>query len=304
MKILITGANGFLGKACVQLFQNHPFEIISTDREGRVELLGDLSDASFVATLPDVDAIIHCAAVQYVTKNIPFIFRENYFRKNNVIATQNLCSRYSNASTHFIHVGTSMMYKQTGLDLYDTTSPMGGEGVYSRSKVAAQSYVDNLPGSATVVPCIIGGEGREGLFRGFVTMMKKYGVVLYPGQGQHKTHMVHVEDVASLILTITKNRASGYFNAAAPDPLSISEWVDQIQDVLKIPRVTRMTLPLMPIWILSSMVGYRLLAREQLLMLKHPHVLDIERSIEIGWQPQYTNAQIVRDIAMHIGRSL
>jgi nucleoside-diphosphate-sugar epimerase len=303
MKILITGGNGFLGKACIKL-GNQSHEIISVDREGQVSLLGDLSDPYFAASLPDVDTIVHCAAVQYVTKNIPLVFRDRYFRKNNVIATQNLCDRFRGTATHFINIGTSMMYKQTGQDLYYTNSPMAGEGVYSKSKVDAQVHVNSLPGSATVIPCIIGGKGREGLFRGFVTLMKKYGVVLYPGNGLHKTHMIHVEDAASLILTIAENRASGYFNAAAPEPLSISEWVDQIQDVLRIPRVVRMSLPLPPVWALSMLTGYRLLAREQLLMLKYRHVLDIEKSLGIGWQPKYTNAEIVRDIAIHINRGL
>ncbi|MBS0423959.1 MAG: NAD(P)-dependent oxidoreductase [Proteobacteria bacterium] len=304
MKILITGGNGFLGKQCAKLLENQSHEIISVDREGQVTLLGDLSNSHFTASLPDVDTVIHCAAVQYVTKNLPLFFREGYFRKNNVAATKNLCDRYRGTATHFINVGTSMMYRQTGQAVYSTDSQIAGEGVYSKSKVNAQVYVDNLLGSATVIPCIIGGKGREGLFRGFVTMMKRYGVVLYPGHGLHKIHMIHVEDVASLILAIAECRASGYFNAAAPEPLSISEWVDQIQDVLKIPRIIKLSLPLQPIWALSALLGYRLLAREQLLMLKYQHVLDIERSVRIGWQPKYTNAEIVRDIAIHINRDL
>ena len=241
MKILITGGNGFLGKQCVKLLQSQSHEIISVDREGQVTLLGDLSDPHFTASLPEVDIVIHCAAVQYVTKNLPLFFRAKYFRENNVIATQNLCDRYRGTAAHSINVGTSMMYRQTGQIVYSTDSQMGGEGIYSISKVNAQAYVDNLAGSATVIPCIIGGKGREGLFRGFVTMMKKYGVVLYPGDGLHKIHMIHVEDVASLILAIAERRASGYFNAAAPEPLSISEWVDQIQAVLKIPRVIKIS---------------------------------------------------------------
>lgn len=134
MKILITGANGFLGKQCVKLLQNRSHEIISVDREGQVTLLGDLSNSHFTASLPDVDTAIHCAAVQYVTKNLPLFFRAKYFRENNVIATQNLCDRYRGTATHFINVGTSMMYKQTGQAVYSTDSQMTGEGIYSNLK--------------------------------------------------------------------------------------------------------------------------------------------------------------------------
>lgn len=94
----------------------------------------------------------------------------------------------------------------------------------------------NHKNSATIVPCI-GGPGREGLFRGFVNMIKKMGVVIYPGDGTHKTHTVHVEDVASLIVIVADKKASGFYNAAAPSELSIREWVDVISDTLKIERV-------------------------------------------------------------------
>ena len=201
-----------------------------------------------------------------------------------------------------IHLGTSMMYKQTGQDTYNLKSAMGGEGVYSKSKLQAQAYIDQLPGSATVIPCIIGGEGREGLFIGFVNMMKKIGFVIFPGQGRHKIHMVHVSDVAELILLIANQHNAGLYTAAAPEPLSIRQWIDEIKDELKINRVTPVSIPLLPVKLISQALLYRLLAREQLLMLKYPHVLDIKESLAIGWQPKFTNAQIVRDIATHINR--
>jgi nucleoside-diphosphate-sugar epimerase len=108
MKVLITGGGGFLGKECVKLLRSRSHEVISVDREGQVELLGDLSDPNFTVSLPDVDTVINCAAVQYVTKNLPMIFRKRYFQKNNVAATQNLCDRCCGASVHFIHVGTDV----------------------------------------------------------------------------------------------------------------------------------------------------------------------------------------------------
>ena len=58
-------------------------------------------------------------------------------------------------------------------------------------------------------------------------------------------------------------------------------------------RVTR--LPLAPIRWLSAATGYRLLAAEQLLMLRYPHVLGVERSIALGWQPRRDNKEILRE---------
>jgi nucleoside-diphosphate-sugar epimerase len=304
MRVLITGAAGFLGSECVKQFREHAHEAITTDKVGKVDIRGDLADVGFTSLLPDVDVVVNCAAVQYVTKGLPVFFREEFFNKNNVQSAKNLCNRYQGNVTQFIHIGTSMMYRQTGQAQYDVKSHMKGEGVYSCSKVAAQSFVNELPGSATVVPCIIGGEGREGLFTGFVTMMKKFGFVVFPGRGKHKIHMVHVTDVASLILRIAEVRASGFFNAAAPDPLSIRQWIAEIKDELGIKRVISLSIPLLPVKWLSRLFCYRLLAREQLLMLELPHVLSIQESLAIGWKPKFSNAKIARDIATHINRNL
>jgi nucleoside-diphosphate-sugar epimerase len=301
MKVLITGAAGFLGTECVRKFRSAGYNVITTDVVGTVDYSGDLADDSFVSTLPNVDVVINCAAVQYISKNIPLIFRKSYFEKNNVCALKNLCERYLKSKAHLIHIGTSMMYQQTGSNSYDEASQMGGEGIYSYSKMKAQNYVSQYPGSATVLPCIIGGKGREGLFVNFVKMMRNYGIVCFPGKGQHKIQMVHVIDVASLVLKIAEKKASGFFNAAAPEPLSILEWVSEIRSELNLDKTIKIIrLPIYLIVFISKLLGYRFLAREQLLMLRMQHVLEIKKSLALGWEPKYSNVTIVRDIAKYI----
>jgi hypothetical protein len=68
-------------------------------------------------------------------------------------------------------------------------------------------------------------------------------------------------------------------------------------DELGLARVRRLTIPLGPLEFASAASRYRLLAREQVLMLRFPHVLSIEESLALGWRPRYTNAQIVRETA-------
>lgn len=303
MKVLITGAAGFLGQECVKQFKQAGYKVYTTDVGGEVDIIGNLSDNAFAKTLPSVDVVVNCAAVQYVTKNIPFIKRKEFFVKNNVKSAENLNARYVHDDCHFVHVGTSMMYKQCRDDEYEVTSVMSGEGVYSQSKVDAQIFINKIPGSATIIPCIIGGEGREGLFRGFVNSIKKLGIVVFPGAGNHKINMVHVHDVASLILCVVAAKGSGFYNAAAPDAMSIRGWIAEIQSEIGVKKVHVFSIWLLPIMVLSWLTGYRVLAREQLMMLKREHVLSIKKSLEIGWTPKYTNAQIARDIARYISNN-
>lgn len=298
--VLILGASGFLGRQCTLLFLKYNYSVITSDKHGKVDLLGDLSSKEFVQKLPEVDVVVNCAAVQYVSDDLPFFRRKVFFEKNNINSIINLCDHYLSSNVHFIHVGTSMMYSQDGSEIYDSTSPMLASGVYSESKLAAQYHVGSLLMSATVIPCIIGGIGREGLFRGFINSIKKFNLAIFPGSGEHKIALVHVDDVAQLILQIANTSSTGYFNAAADDALSIREWIDIISDVLKKTNTLNISIPLKPIQILSKLIGYRILAREQLLMLSMSHVLDISKSKSIGWKPIFSANQIVRDMTNYI----
>lgn len=295
MKILLSGADGFVGRQTAMELAAAGHQVLATDRRGAFDLRGDLSDERFCRSLPDVDAVVHAAAVQYVSTDLPLGARRTYFWRNNVEATRLLCERYAGAPTHFLYIGTSMMYEQDGSKLYTVRSPMAGQGIYSRSKLAALTFVQQLPNAhAIVVPCIIGGPGREGLFRPFVGMAKR-GAVLYPGEGRNAISMVHVADLASLIRRVAERRAEGLFNAAAADALCIEQWIDLIQAQLGMRRVRRYRIPLALVQGLSWLTGYRLLAREQLLMLAQPHVLAIQESLALGWRPLYDSARIVRD---------
>jgi nucleoside-diphosphate-sugar epimerase len=301
--ILLTGATGLLGVEIVRQLQAHGLKPFTTDIRGTVNFCGDLADAVFVSSLPDVETVIHAAAVQYVTPTLPFFRRESWFQRNNVEATKNLTARYSGGVDYFLQVGTSMVYDPTGVALYTTKSPMKrGQGVYSNSKLASIQLAQGMKNIVgIVIPCIIGGRGREGLFRGFVNTMTRHGFAVQPGSCKHPIQMVHVEDAASLICTMVNRKATGFYNAAAPGPLSIDQWIDIIRDELRLGVIRRVHIPYSLLCFGGWATRYRILAREQQLMLGQPHVLDISESLALGWKPGYSNERIVRDIARYIG---
>lgn len=296
MKTLVTGGAGFLGRECLRQLRAAGHEVISTDRWGEVDSRGDLSDPAFCTTLPDAGSVVHCAAVQYLSPDLPLLFRQAYFRKNNTEATACLAQRYARDATHFVFVGSSMMYEQNGAASYAPESPMRAQGVYSASKLAAFEHVKRLPNRiAAVLPCIIAGPGRGGLFGPFARSIARFGTAVFPGEGGHPVHMVHVEDAASLAVRVLEQRAAGIFNAANPGPLSIAQWVEVIAAELGVRRARCLRLPLAPIRWLSAATGYRLLAAEQLLMLRYPHVLDVTSSLALGWRPRWDNGGILRE---------
>ena len=102
MAILVTGANGFIGRhLCKHL------DCITVDYEN-CDWNGDLSSKKFVDLLPDVDTVIHLAAFNS-TKNFystPFNVIDSI-----VTPTMNLLKRYPHA--HFVYAGSSEEYAGT-----------------------------------------------------------------------------------------------------------------------------------------------------------------------------------------------
>ena len=100
--ILITGANGFIGKRLREYVK-----CITVDYDN-CDYNGNLNDIDFVNTLPDVDTIIHLAAFNS-TKNFystPFSVIDSI-----VTPTMNLLKRYPNA--HFVYASSSEGYAST-----------------------------------------------------------------------------------------------------------------------------------------------------------------------------------------------
>ena len=303
MRVLVAGAGGFLGRRLVGVLNAKGYVVITVDKSGLNDFTGDLSNSDFSAMLPDVDVVVNCAAVQYVTKFKPLFGWRHFFYRNNVVVVKNLLTRYEGTGAHFIHVGTSMQYEQNGLAAYNENSVMGSQGVYSWSKLEAQKLVDfSKLDVATVLPCIIGGRGREGLFAGFVKTINLFSIAIVPGTGHHPISIVHVDDVALLLAKIIEKRSVGYYNAAANEALSINEWAEIIKLKLNVERLVIFNIPLWLIRIISKLLGYKLLAREQLYMLSMPHVLDVSKSMrELNFQP-IPPAKIIEDITDYLGR--
>jgi len=160
--------------------------------------------------------------------------------------------------------------------------------------------VEKLSYLTTIIPCIIGGQGREGLFRNFINSISKYRIAVYPGKCSHKISIVHVDDVVSLIFTVVQKSIFGKFNVAASDALSISDWIEIISNHVNHKFIFKISIPLWIIKLFSRFTFYRFLAFEQVLMLEMPHVISIEESLNLGWIPFKSSKTIIKDITSYI----
>ena len=294
-KILVTGASGFVGKNLTKLLKNSEFDVKTTDLNGSVDYIGDLTDPYFVDKLPVVDVVVNCAAVQYLSENIPMFRRHSYFFKNNVSSIINLRNKYDGTLSLFIQFGSSMMYKKNQNGLYDHTSKFGVNGIYSNSKIQAFLEFKKFQcASAFIIPSIIAGSGRKGFFQSIAVMIKRYRIVIMPGACKQKTSIVHVDDISSLVFTIIAKKASGIFNAATDDTYSINDWINLIAKKFNV-HVIKIKIPLNAFKLIGFLTFFRLLAKEQLMILENPQRLDLQSSKDLGWQPLKNINNIIED---------
>ncbi len=295
-RVLITGANGLVGSNLKTLLLQNNFKVFTTDLFGNVNFKGDLKDNNFVKKLPEVDCVINCAAVQYLSPNMPFFRRKKYFIENNINSLKNLKGKYDGSIDFFIQFGSSMMYEENLTGEYcsnDRFAP--SNGIYSESKCEAYRELHKLKSSsALIIPSIIAGSGRKGFFSFITTLIKHFRIVIMPGDCLHVTSVVHVSDVCSLVLKVLSARAQGIFNVDSDEKSSISDWVDLISKKLNTTAL-KIKIPINFFKFLGFITCYRFIAKEQLMILERPHRLNLHQSKALGWEPIYGIQKIIDD---------
>ena len=300
MNILILGAAGYLGDCCSKNLKNKKYNVITTDKTGNVDILGDLSNLEFAENLPSVDIVINCAAVQYHSKDIPFFFRKFYFYKNNVQSAININYRYKNENVHLIHIGSSMMFYEKNKTRYKENDHMLCTGIYSKTKIESFSAFNDINKKTYIIPCIIGSKERDGIFKNFIKTIINFKIAIIPGRGERIISMVHVNDVVDFIILIIKTSKLGTFNISASDPLTINQWVMNIVRQLKIKKYKTFFIPISLLNLASKITLYKFISKEQILMLNQTHIIDSSKALKIGWKPKYNNKEIINSIACGI----
>jgi nucleoside-diphosphate-sugar epimerase len=229
MKILVTGASGFLGRAvCGELLgRNHDVAALvrrpGSEPPGTRPLAGDLGDgASLTETLEGEapQCVIHLAAEiasQRSARRIESV---------NVHGTRRLLEACAASSQpRFIFASTVVTGEARGA-LLDEQARLPVQTAYGRSKQHGEQLVrDSGLESAIVRPSHIYGPG--GWFaQEFVKRLKQPGRFAVVGRGENLWDVVHVQDVASAMVDVTERAPGGsLYHVADDEPVSFYEFV-------------------------------------------------------------------------------
>ena len=273
MRLLVTGATGFIGSRLVAMARDAAFEVVATGainspverdrcaalaRAGIEVTIGSLvADDLAARVTPRCDAVIHLAAAQHEAH-----LDDEHFRRVNVDGTRLLLQAAAASGVRrFVYGSTIGIYGgTTSTASLDETSPPNPGNVYTRTKLQAE---DLVRGSAGLLePTIM--RIAETYGPGDLRLLKLYraikrGRFLMIGSGRNHHALVHCDDVArGLLLGVTTPQAAGEtFVLAAGDDLTTRAMVDAVAAAVG-RTVPRLALPFWP-FLLAAHAGDGLL---------------------------------------------
>ena len=139
-KILITGANGFIGGSLMRYYQNQGQDVTGVDLVGNDDDIveGDVSQPNTISQqLQECDVIIHTAAL------VSNAMQDSDMWRVNVLATRNLIQAAKKHKVRrFVHISSIVVYGNTAEGELNETHPVHADGgSYVLTKLASEHVV-------------------------------------------------------------------------------------------------------------------------------------------------------------------
>jgi dihydroflavonol-4-reductase len=306
-RILVTGANGFVGSHLVEGLLSRGYQVrcmvrrtsdLSYIRHLPVELAyADVQDTeSLREACQDLQAVCHCAALTRA------IDEETYFRVN-TLGTESLARACLDANPNlerflFLSSQTACGPSTAKDDFLDETRPPQPISWYGKSKLTAEralsAMADRLPLTIVRSSAVYGPRDRD--FFTYFELVKR-GLSLQLGRDGRRIRLIYVRDLVTLlVLTLESTNAVGQTYFGCAEDHTYSEFSDAVSRALN-KRPLRIIVPeaaLVPM-ALWAKVQTRLTGKPPLL---HEQRIDEMRQLywlcsgekaqgELGFRPEY-----------------
>lgn len=251
MKIMITGATGFLGRNLIGKLTDHDLVLIDLPPDMFDESVreswwhnykihhADINDD--ISTIKDqmkgVDVVIHLANK---TRIPPSWTQYKTYYQTNIGATQQIFACAQTMSVKkFIYISSSSVYGNNGSTIQKETDPLMPTNPYAVSKMAAEHALrvqaqDHSTELIIVRPFTMYGDymdfGKEALVIGkFLTAWEQDEPLMIEGTGQQRRDFIHADDaVEGLKLIIEHGHHNDIFNLGSGESVTVRELADLV----------------------------------------------------------------------------
>lgn len=214
MKMVITGANGFVGASLCRYFYNKGYEIIATGRQAipNAQLLSYATYIQADITTPlepfNADVCIHAAGLTADDAT----YKDLYF--HNVTGTENVVHA-SKHCRHLIYISSSSVYKFSDKPAVESDASLDAHiSNYGKTKLQAELLLNaTIPEHQTRLilrPRAIYGVGDRVLLPRVLKLVK-FQKILCPVDNEITTSATHVDNLAYAIELFLKQNGTSKF---------------------------------------------------------------------------------------------
>ncbi|MFZ1077389.1 MAG: NAD(P)-dependent oxidoreductase [Nitrosotalea sp.] len=229
MAVLVTGATGFIGTKLVNKLTGRGDEVTALVRTGQIPnpkvkvVTGDLTYPDFDFIDDQYDVVYHLAAAWPGEKD------KKLQRKVNYDGVVNLFSKIKDKTKFFVYVSGLGAFGDTNGNTIDENTNPNPNTDYAKIRLEAQKYLeDNCKQIGIPFSVVYLGDvyGNGGWFKSIMIERLKNGSFKIPGSGKYYRSFVHVDDVASALVSIAeKNQTNQSFVVTDSNPVVFSEFV-------------------------------------------------------------------------------
>ena len=253
MKILITGATGFLGGALARRLHSMGWDVTALGRNARrldqLENEGmrafqlDLKDKSaMTAACKDQEIVFHCAALPSPWGNFEAFYQANVIGTRNVIrgCEENKVKRLVYVSTPSLYFGYS-----SRMNVKETDALPEPVSNYAATKILAEQELDQAfeKGLATIVirPRAIFGPGDTVIFPRLIPRLQSGRLPIF-GDGENIVDLTYIENVVDALLLCAESPASTLgkkYNISNGESVKLWKLIERICKELNLPTPKR-----------------------------------------------------------------
>ncbi len=314
MRVLVTGASGFIGHRLVPVLRRRNFEVTAlllADEDdagaaGAHVVRGDITRADTLrGVLAGQDAVVHLAGAVGYGQTFDRCLRLNRDGTENVAAEAVRCG-----VRRFVHMSSVSVYgRPVGVRVTEDFPLRKIGDPYGDTKIEAEGIVTRLAASGAldltmIRPTVIYGPGDDKFLPKLIENLRS-GRARVIGSGQNPVDTIHVDDVVDFVVGILNDRRSfgRTYNLNHPANPTWAEFVAAVAEMVGVPPPRR-RVPYAVAWVLAGLMelGARLSGRAPRLTRyavrvvgrRYDYAVDRARD-ELGFEPRIDLLSGVRD---------
>ncbi len=241
MKILVTGAGGFVGKHLLSALENSDYDAVGSDHKGRYDLElcdvtnKDQTNALIAKVRPDV--IFHLAGYSSVPKSMD---DSASVHEVNVQGTLNLLNACTAASItpKFILISSAHVYGNPKELPVDEDAPLSPQSPYAESRVEQEKEAQKFTEQNNIPLVIIRGFNQigpgqspdfvvSGIAKQITDIEAGEAQSLRIGNTEAKRDFTDVRDVVSAYILAIEKAQPGVYNVCSGESYAIQDVLDR-----------------------------------------------------------------------------